>query len=67
MEIQKNASIIGWPLSSASVAAHARNMQPLFLMRNRKLFDGSDAAVPCFLEMSYCKTRTKNIVGFEEN
>ena len=45
MEIQKNASIIGWPLSSASVAAHARNMQPLFLMRNRKLFGGSDAAV----------------------
>ena len=36
-------------------------------MRNRKLFDGSDAAVPSFLEMSYCKTRTKNIVGFEEN
>ncbi|WP_418499993.1 hypothetical protein [Dysosmobacter sp.] len=48
MEIQKNASIIGWPLSSASVAAHARNMQPLFLMRNRKLFGGSDAAVLCF-------------------
>ena len=67
MEIQKNASIIGWPLSSASVAAHARNMQPLFLMRNRKLFGGSDAAVPSFLEMSYSETRTKNIVGFEEN
>lgn len=26
---------------------------PLFLMRNRKLFGGSDAAVPSFLEMSY--------------
>ena len=38
-----------------------------FLMRNRKLFGGSDAAVPSFLEMSYSETRTKNIVGFEEN
>ena len=40
---------------------------PLFLMRNRKLFGGSDAAVPCFLEMSCCENRAKNVTVFKEN
>ena len=44
-----------------------RRVRRFFLMRNRKLFDGSDAAVPSFLEMSCCENRAKNIVGFEEN
>ena len=40
---------------------------PLFLMKNRKLFGGSDAAVPSFLEMSCCENRAKNVTVFKEN
>ena len=35
MVIQQNASIIEWPLSNASVAAHARNMQNGVLLHEK--------------------------------